>query len=73
MYQHHNLRAPEWGDPDLEESGAAYTVSLPLLSDTPLDSVRLPVLVDRGQTAGVVVEGGDEGAPAGLDLGEAAT
>jgi len=73
MHQHHNLRAPEWGDPDLEESDAAYTVSLPLLSDTPLDSVRLHVLVDRGQTAGVVVEGGDEGAPAGLEQGEAAT
>lgn len=73
MHQHHNLRAPEWGEPDLDESGASYIVSLPLLSDTFLDSVRLHILVDHGQTAGVVLEGGDEGAPTGLDQGEAAT
>ena len=71
--QHHDLRAPEWGKPDLEESGASYIVSLPLLSDTYLDSVRLQILVNPGQTAGLVLEGGDEGAPEGLDQGEAAT
>jgi hypothetical protein len=65
---------PQWGEPELAESGTSYyTVSLPLLSDTFLDSVRLEILVGRGQTAGVVLEGGDEGAPTGLDQGEAAT
>jgi hypothetical protein len=71
--QHHDLQAPAWDKPELAESGASYTLSLPLLSDTFLDSVRLQILVDHCQTAGVVLEGGDEGAPTGLDQGEAAT
>lgn len=71
--QHHDLQEPEWGKPELEGSGPSYTLRLPLLSDTFLDSVRLEIIVDHGQTAGVVLEGGDEGAPGGLDLGEAAT
>jgi hypothetical protein len=71
--QLHDLQAPEWGKPEAAESGDSWTVTLPLLSDTPLDSVRLAVLVDHGQTAGLRLLGGAEGAPTGLDMGEAAT
>lgn len=71
--QHHDLQEPQWGKPELAGSGDSDTVRLPLLSDTPLDSVRLQILVDNGQTAGLVLEGGDEGAPTGLEQGEAAT
>jgi hypothetical protein len=70
--QHHNLLEPEWGKPELEGSDSPYIVRLPLLSDTYLDSVRLQILPDPGQTAGLVLES-DEGAPEGLDQGEAAT
>jgi len=71
--QLHDLQAPRWGKPEAAESGDSWIVTLPLLSDTPLASVRLAVLVDHGQTAGLHLLGGDEGAPTGLDMGEAAT
>lgn len=74
LRQIHVLRTPEWGEVELE-SGAAdsWTVNLPLVSDTPLDSVRLVVLVDPGQTAGLYLQSEDEGAAGGLELGANAT
>ena len=71
--QLHDLQEPQWGDVDLVESGGAWTASLPLQSDTPLNSVRLAILVNRGQAAGLHLDGDDEGAPDGLELGESAT
>jgi hypothetical protein len=57
----------------VESGGGSWTVNLPLISDTPLDSVRLKVLVDPGQTAGLYLDGDDEGAAGGIALGETAT
>lgn len=71
--QLHDLQEPQWGDPELEESDAGWIVRLPLLSNTFLESVRLAVVVGPSQTAGLYLEGDDEGAPGGLDMGEAAT
>ena len=65
MRQHHDLRTPQWGSVALTESGDAWTMELPLTSDTPLDGVRLALIVDPGQTPGLHLIGGDEGAPAG--------
>ena len=42
-HQLHHLQAPKWGKPEAAESGDSWIVSLPLLSDTALDSVRLAV------------------------------
>jgi hypothetical protein len=74
LRQLHALRKPEWGDAELVDSGAGkWKADLPLISDTHLDSVRLQILVDPGQTAGLYLDGDDEGAPDGLALGEKAT
>lgn len=74
LRQLHDLRAPEWGEVELVESGdGSWTVNLPLVSDIRLDSVKLEVLVGPGQTAGLYLQGDDEGAAGGLQLGESAS
>jgi hypothetical protein len=74
LRQRHDLRTPEWGEADLVDNGAgSWTVNLPLVSDAHLDSVRLEILVDPGQTAGLYLNGDDEGAAGGLALGGKAT
>lgn len=70
LCQIHSLRTPEWGEPEMTEGeGTSWTVALPLISDTPLDSVRLEVLTHADRTAGLRLQSSDEGAPGGLELG----
>ncbi len=74
LCQIHSLRTPAWGEPEMTEGeGTSWTVAVPLVSDTPLDSVRLGVLTHTDRTAGLHLESSDEGAPGGLELGGKAT
>lgn len=74
LHQIHALRTPEWGEVELTEGeGTSWTVGLPLVSDTPLDSVRLELLPDADRTPGLHLQSSDEGAPNGLELGGRAT
>lgn len=74
LSQHHSLRTPQWGEADLVEIGDdSWEVHLPLISDTPLDSVQLEVIVGPGQTPGLHLRGSAEGALNGLELGGTAT
>ncbi len=74
LCQIHSLRTPAWGEPEMTEGeGTSWTVALPLVSDTPLDSVRLEVLTHADRAAGLRLQSSDEGAPGGLELGGKAT
>ena len=73
LRQLHALRAPTWGKPELEDLGNnAWSMRIALASDIELDGVRLEVLTTTGKRAGLYVQSVDEGALAGLKLGESA-